>query len=422
MRTNLQRFRFLRQRLESAQFSTPRLVVITGARQTGKTTLAQAAYPDYNYINLDAIEQREAVRNIRTDAWATAVGVAILDEAQKEPIVFNKVKYAFDAGQITKSVLLGSSQIMMLQKVRETLAGRAFIYELWPLLASELVSQADAPPALPLLDRLLVEPGTADAIFTAVPNILVGEAANQGAAAIEHLLTWGGMPALLPLSDQERRKWLQSYDTAYLERDLGDLARLRDLMPFRQFQRLCALRSGQLLSYSKLARDAGLGVTTSRRYIEYLRLSYQTFLLPPYSTNLTSAVIKSPKIYWWDIGLWRQQIRYFGPVTGQLMETMVVTEIHKWIKTQERDAELAFYRTRSGLEVDLLLTTPDGIWGIEIKSARRLGRADWRGLRQVGQALGARWRGGIVAYTGATIEQLEPNLWAVPVERLLVSA
>lgn len=124
-------------------------------------------------------------------------------------------------------------------------------------------------------------------------------------------------------------------------------------MPFRQFQRLGALRSGQLLSYSKLARDAGLGVTTSRRYIEYLRLSYQTFLLPPYSTNLTSAIIKAPKIYWWDIGLWRQQKAYFGPVTGQLLETMVVAEIHKWVKTQERDAELAFYRTRSGMEVDL---------------------------------------------------------------------
>lgn len=132
-----------------------------------------------------------------TDAWAAAVGAAILDEAQKEPAVCDKVKYAFDAGQITRSVLLGSSQIMMLQKVRETLAGRAFIYELWPLLASELVSQASSPPAPPLLDHLLVEPGTADEIFTAVPNILVGEAANQSAAAIEHLLTWGGMPALL---------------------------------------------------------------------------------------------------------------------------------------------------------------------------------------------------------------------------------
>jgi predicted AAA+ superfamily ATPase len=166
------------------------------------------------------------------------------------------------------------------------------------------------------------------------------------------------MPALLPLSADERRKWLQSYETTYLERDLGDLARLADLMPFRQFQRLCALRTGQLLSYSELARDAGVAVSTTRRYVEYLRLSYQALLLPPYATNLTSAVVKTPKVYWGDLGLWRQLTRFYGPPTGAMFETMVVTEIHKWVRTAERGVEMAFYRTRSGLEVDLMLTTP----------------------------------------------------------------
>lgn len=420
MRTDLQQNRFLQQKLVS--YSTPRLVIITGARQTGKTTLARATYPALNYINLDAIEYREAVRNVRTDTWAAAIGPAILDEAQKEPAVFDKVKFAFDAGQMTQTVLLGSSQILLLQKVRETLAGRAFIYELWPLMASELVSPAGGPPpSPPLLDRLLVEPGTADTLLVAVPNVLIGEAAGRGLAAIEHLLTWGGMPALLPLSDEERRKWLQSYEVAYLERDLGDLARLHDLLPFRQFQRLCALRSGQLLSYSELSRDAGFSPTTGRHYIEYLRLSYQAFLLQPYTTNLTSAVVKSPKVYWWDLGLWRQQTHYFGPVTGPMLETLVITEIAKWVKTNERECDLAFYRTRSGLEIDLLLSTRHGVWGIEAKAGRRLASADWRSLREVGQALGQRWRGGLVVYMGTTIEKLDTNLWAVPAERLLVT-
>ena len=108
-----------------------------------------------------------------------------------------------------------------------------------------------------------------------------GEPAAAAAAAIDHLQTWGGMPGLLPLPDAERSKWLQSYDATYLERDMGDLARLDDLLPFHRFQRLCALRSAQLLSYSELARDGGLAVNTSRRYIEYLRISYQAFLMPP---------------------------------------------------------------------------------------------------------------------------------------------
>ncbi len=421
MRTNLQRFRFLQQQLQEKRPSSPRLLIITGARQTGKTTLAQTVFSDLNYINLDAIENREAIRNVRTAVWGTAVGPAILDEAQKEPSLFDKVKYAFDAGQITTSVLLGSSQILMLQKVRETLAGRAFIYELWPLLASELVAPHDEIPAMPLLHRLLTEPGTADQLLQDVPNVLIGEVGAETAVAIDYLLQWGGMPALLPLPDDERRKWLQSYETAYLERDLGDLARLQDLMPFRQFQRLCALRSGQLLSYSKLGRDAGVSVSTARRYVEYLRLSYQALLLPPYTNNLTSTVVKSPKVYWIDPGLWRQQAQYAGPVTGQLMETMVVTEIYKWVKTHELPVNLAFYRTRSGLEVDLLLTTARGIWGIEVKSAKRLGRADWRSLREVGEAVGDKWRGGLVVYRGTTIEQLQPNIWAIPVERLLIS-
>ncbi|MEZ4661816.1 MAG: DUF4143 domain-containing protein [Caldilineaceae bacterium] len=181
------------------------------------------------------------------------------------------------------------------------------------------------------------------------------------------------------------------------------------------------MRTGQLLSYSQLARDAGLSATTSRRYLEYLRLSYQAFLLPPYSTNMTSALIKSPKIYWGDMGLYRQLTRYRGPATGALFETLVVTEVHKWIKTNELDVDLAFYRTHSGLEVDLLATTPHGIWGMEIKSSLRLASADWRSLKTVGEALGSQWRGGIVVYNGPTLEQLAPNIWAVPVARLLVT-
>ena len=172
-------------------------------------------------------------------------------------------------------------------------------------MASELVHAADGAPPPPLLDALLREPGTADEQLGTVPPVhALGEEAGEAAAAIDHLLHWGGMPALLPLPDGERQKWLQSYDSTYLERDLGDLAPLNDLMPFRRFQRLCALRSGQLLSFSDLARDAGLSVSTSRRYIEYLRISYQAFLLSPWATNLTSAVVKTPKVFWGDLGLW----------------------------------------------------------------------------------------------------------------------
>jgi hypothetical protein len=382
--------------------------------------LARAVYPELRYLNLDAPEQREAIRDLRADAWADTVGEAVLDEAQKEPSLFDKVKYAFDAGEIARTVLLGSSQVLMLQRVRETLAGRAFVYELWPLMASELVHPADGAPAPPLLDTLLREPGTADERLAEMPPVRFGETAAEAAAAIEHLLHWGGMPALLPLPDAERHKWLQSYDATYLERDLGDLARLNDLLPFRRFQRLCALRSGKLLSFSELARDTGLSVSTSRRYIEYLRISYQAFLLSPWATNLTSSVVKTPKVYWIDLGLWTHLTRYQGDVTGQMFETLVVTEIQKWIKTADLPVDLSFYRTRSGLEVDLLLSTGHGIWGIEAKAGAKLGASDWRPLREVGEALGSRWRGGLVVHRGPSIQRLDQNIWAVPADRLFV--
>ncbi len=418
MRTDLQRYRFLRQKL--GPLSSPRLILLTGARQTGKTTLARAVYPDLRYLNLDAPEQREAVRELRADAWAGTVGEAVLDEAQKEPSLFDKVKYAFDAGEIGRTVLLGSSQVLMLQRVRETLAGRAFVYELWPLMASELVHPVDGRPPAPLLDTLLREPETADERLAEVPPVRFGDEAAAAAESIKHLLHWGGMPALLPLPDEERHKWLQSYDATYLERDLGDLARLNDLLPFRQFQRLCALRTGKLLSYSDLARDAGLSVSTSRRYIEYLRISYQAFLLPPWATNLTSSVVKTPKVYWGDLGLWTHLTRYQGEVTGQMFETLVVTEVQKWIKTADLPVDLSFYRTRSGLEVDLLMTTGHGIWGIEAKAGVKLGASDWRPLREVGEALGGRWRGGLIVHRGPAIQRLDQNIWAIPVDRLFV--
>ena len=421
MQSDIPVYRILSQHLLSYQ--ARHLVMLTGARQTGKTTLALQAFPNLRYVNLDLIETREQLRAVHSADWVARVGPAILDEAQKEPLVFDKVKAAFDSGALDTTVLLGSAQILMLQKVRESLAGRVIVFDLWPLMANEIGWPRTAgPPPVPLLELLLSQPGNADALLGTVPNVLVGENATRAALCIDHLLTWGGMPALLPLSEGDRRMWLQAYETTYLERDLGDIARLADLMPFRQLQRIVALRSGGLLNYGDVARDADLPATTARRYTEYLRLSYQAILIPPYFSNLTSSIVKAPKVYWTDLGIWRQLTQYFGAPTGQMFETLVVTEIHKWLRSNGHSAQLYFYRTRSGREVDVVLTTHDGVWTIEIKSAKRLAPVDWRSVREVGLTLGEAWRGGLVVYGGSTVEQLEENVWAIPVGRFLVAS
>lgn len=399
--------------------SSRRLVILTGARQTGKTTLARKLYPELRYINLDAPEDREAIRGVITARWLESVGNAVIDEAQKEPSVFEKVKHAYDLGKVGFTLFLGSSQILLLKHIRESLAGRVFIYELWPLMMSELLINDDAVlPQKPFISTILSCAGL-DRCLENVPDSLFGEEEARLKEAQEYLLKWGGMPELLYLNDGDRNVWLRSYEYTYLERDLSDLARLNDLEPFKKFQRLSALRSGQLLTYSDLARDAGVSPDTARRYLEYLRLSYQVFLLSPFSRNLTSQVVKSPKLYWVDIGLLRQLSGFKGETTGELFETMVVSEIYKWIKSMAEEAELFFYRTRSGLEVDLLIQTKQGIIGVEVKCRDNVYLSDCRPMREIALRLGEKWLGGICIYRGRRIVRLgEPSLWAIPAHRL----
>lgn len=420
MSDNKQLYRILEQRLPASD--KRRLVLLTGARQTGKTTLAKAKYTGMRYINLDAPENRDVVRTVASSLWTRDIGPAILDEAQKEPIIFDKVKFAYDDGSLLFSILLGSSQILLLKKIRETLAGRVSIFELWPLMMCEIFNDSEVAQAEPPLVDNLFSSMSCDDIFGNQPGLLLDGEDSLRRRAQDYVLQWGGMPALIVLTAEERRQWLKDYEYTYLERDVADLARLDDLMPFRKFQRLAALRSGCLLNYTELARDAAVSVDTARRYLEYLRLSYQTVVLPPYHSNLTSTVIKTPKTYWLDIGLLRHLTGVQESVTGEIYESMVVAELVKWMKTMGRDGDLYFYRTRSGLEVDILLESPAGIIGMEIKSRGVLANKDTTGLKEIASALGKRWRGGIIIYSGNEIKRVAmPQIWAVPSHRLFTS-
>jgi predicted AAA+ superfamily ATPase len=415
----IQKYRYLERFLPESK--SKRLVILTGARQTGKTTLAKVRYPKLNYINLDAPENREALRSISTVSWAQSVGNAVIDEAQKEPSLFEKVKYAFDDNAVSFCVMLGSSQILLLKKIRESLAGRVSLYEIWPLTMREIFMDIDPHDTRPpLVDRLFSKMPF-DEIFGTLPEILLEETDFKLREAEKYLLKWGGMPALLLLSEEERWKWLKDYVYTYLERDLSDLARLNDLVPFRTFQKLSALRSAQLLNYSELSRDAGLSVDTARRYLQYLNLSYQTVLLQPYYRNITSSVIKTPKLYWVDVGLLRQLGGFRSEHFGQVYETMVVGELIKWISTAQKHAEIYFYRTRSGMELDMLVQTEAGLIGIEIKSRKRYAKPDLRAMKEIAQRLGKDWRGGLLVNQGNILRKIdEPNIWVIPSRRLFI--
>jgi len=415
--TDLQAKRHLAFRLPSPD--ARRLVLLTGARQVGKTTLARAKWPELKYLNLDSAEDRQALRALPARLWSRSVGPAILDEAQKEPSIFEKLKLAFDDRSLGFSVLLGSAQVLLLQNVRETLAGRVFIFELWPLTLAELAGRGNEPQE-PLFVRLVRDAASVALILADEPPLLHGDDEAARREAANHLETWGGMPELIHLPAAERLDWLRSYHDTYLQRDLADLVRLRDLEPFHRFQRLAAFRTGGLLSYADLARDAGTSPNTARNCRGYLRLSYQAFLLSPWSGNVASGLVKSPKIFWADLGIARTLTGIHGPAPGPLFESLVVAEAQKLTRTLSLEAELSFYRSRSGLEVDLLVDTPRGVLAFEIKARETSSPTDYRPLRLLAERLGSRLLASFVVTSGGALTRgpSDGPFWSIPFHRL----
>jgi predicted AAA+ superfamily ATPase len=414
---NIQINRLVQQKLPASDEHI--LVLLTGARQTGKTTLLKSSYPDLAYFNLDAFEYREQLKRISSFSWGRDIGNAVIDEIQKEPELFDKIKFAFDEGNLQFCALSGSAQVLLLKQIRETLAGRVSILELFPFILCELVNARRDKIPTPLIGKLMTA-GNPDQIFDKLPSVLLGSEWDRLFLPEEYLIKWGGMPSLIHIPDDENKiNWFRNYSSAYLERDLSDLARLNDLMPFRTFQQLAALRSTNLLSYSELARDAGIGTETARRYLEYLRLSYQTILLPPYHKNLTSRLVKTPRIYWLDNGLLRHLSgQGFDLMNGQLFENYVAAELYKYFKTLRLDTIISFYRTRSGMEVDFCIESKGMLTGIEVKNRERIVRSDYTSLKNLKQASGKYWLCGLVVYRGNQIIRLDDGIWAVPSCRL----
>lgn len=395
------------------------LILVTGARQTGKTSLVKRHYNNLPYFNLDAIEYREQLGSISTFRWAKEVGASVIDEIQKEPALFDKIKFAYDEGDLNFSVLTGSSQVLLLKKVRETLAGRVMLLELFPFMLGELLDQAGENQTKLLFSQLLSGENI-DVILKQFSSVLLGQEWDKAINTEKWLYTWGGMAPLIHIPDpQNREYWLKDYTIAYLERDLADLANLNDLKPFRKFQQIAALRSANLISFTELSKDTGIGIETARRYLEYLRISYQAFLLQPYHKNLTSSLVKTPKLFWFDNGLLRHLSGLgFETDTGQLFENYAAAEMIKFIRTNRLNANLTFYRTRSGMEIDFILETKKGIIGMEVKNRDTISKSDFTNLKRLADAAGNEWIGGIVIYRGNKIQQYEKGLWGIPSCRL----
>lgn len=396
-----------------------RIVALTGSRQTGKTTLARDLLPHalggdpFRYLCLDDPDERLTLaRNPVALLDGPPGSLLVLDEVQKMPGLLDPVKLLADRKEGPRFLLLGSAQITLLRQVRETLAGRVSFLDLWPLSLAERAAGAERAPE-PLLGRVWDEGGKPlRALMRKGPD---AAGSRRLRTAADEALRWGGFPALEALpAGPERKAWLSDFRTSYLERDLADLGRVSDLDRFAQAQKLLAARTACLFSAAEVSRDLGVSLPTLQRYLRFLEISYQVFLLPPFHANLAKRLVRHSKLYWGDAGMARLLTERAGMEDGAIYETHVLNEILRWRSAREDPAGLFFYRTHGGLEVDFLLQGQERSLWIEARSARRVGSADAGALRRVMAETRLPGALGLLVHRGEEVAELGEGIWAVP--------
>ena len=394
------------------------IIVLTGARQTGKTTLSKNTFLESKYIAVDDPVLIDQYTSLTASQWHEYFPHAILDEVQKVPVLIESIKAVYDQFPETSYVLTGSSQFLFLNKVRESLAGRCTIFELYPLTIPELMTEKwDQDIRLSLFQEFMRKGSLPDILpsFTMYPDYAVREKSFQ------YYITNGGYPFLarIKMKDSERFEWLTDYIRTYLERDVRDLADFRSLEPFIKVQRMTALNTGNLLNYAELAKDAGITPNTARRFINYLEISYQAILLQPWSRNNLKRLVKSPKFHYLDPGVQKAIIQKRGSLTGNEYESAVIAEIYKQMKNILSPGFFYHLRTVDGREVDLLIETEKGYYAIEIKMANRVSEVDARHLKGLAPILDKPLLYSFLLSNDPAVRTISENILALPAAMFL---
>lgn len=396
--------------IRAALADTP-VVLLNGARQTGKSTLAVALAGEFGmrYVTLD---DATALAAASTDPLGFLKGLgtsAVIDEVQKVPALFPAIKALVDADRRPGGYLLtGSANVLMLPKLSESLAGRMEIISLAPLSQGELEGRRE---------------GFIDAVFRPGP---LGNPGGEGVAPLDRILAGGYPEAVSRPAGKRRDAWFASYLTAILQRDVRDLAHIEGLTDMPRLLSLLAARTSGLLNMSELSRSCGIPQTTLKRYLGLLEAAFLFQLLPAWSANLGKRLVKSPKIHLADTGLaafltGQTPARLASDPTclGRLWETFAVNELKKQATWSEARVGLYHYRTTTGQEVDVVLENAAGsLVGIEVKAATTVVGKDFSGLRALAEDGGGRVVRGVVLYNGDQTIAFGDQLAAVPLSAL----
>lgn len=356
-------------------------VVVSGPRQSGKTTLLKALFRDtHRVVNLENPDVRLRAREDPGAFLADHPPPVVLDEMQYVPELLSYIKSEIDADRRPGQwVLTGSQQFALMDKVSQSLAGRSAVLTLLPFGYAERIGRGayarDMGHWLAALS----------------PN---GEA--QHPPALSEVLLRGHYPELASRSQVDRQLWCGSYLTTYLERDIRNLANVGDLGQFERFLKLCAIRTAQILNVSEMARDIGISVPTARRWLSLLETGYQVYLLPPYYRNVGKRLVKSPKLYFTDtalasylLGLHDRSALMNGPSFGGLFETLVVVDVWKRFLHFGQMPALYYLRSRDGLEVDLVIEWAGRLHLFEIKGASTITPQHAVSLKRLADHLGS---------------------------------
>ncbi len=379
------------------------VVVVSGARQTGKSTLTTHLTEGRRVISMDDLDAR-ALARARPESLLSGHDAITIDEVQREPGLLAAIKREVDRHRVPGRFLVtGSANLLLMRGVSDSLAGRASYLTLWPMTRREQLG--------------LGQHGAWTHLFAAQPSQWM-EALKARAAPPEswvELARRGGYPtpALHLATDADRALWFDGYARTYLERDLQDLANIDALPDFRRLMRATALRVGQLVNQTELGRDVGLPQPTVHRYLNLLETSFLIVRIPAYSVNRTKRLIKSPKLYWCDTGLARHLAGEPEP-SGAAMENLVLQDLVVWRDLSARRPEICFWRTTLGEEIDFVIDLDGRLLPIEVKSTTSPRLADAAHLHAFRAEYGEQSLPGLLIHGGDRLEWLSGEVLAVP--------
>ena len=333
-------------------------VVLTGPRQSGKTTLLQHVFGrQHRYVSLDLPDVRAAAAEDPRGFLELYPPPVIFDEVQHAPHLLPYIKTKVDAHRNRKGqyLLTGSQNLLLAEKITESLAGRAAMLRLFPLSRREAEGRPNASLAW---ERKGV----------------VSSSGSHGFGALWQSFIRGGYPELAIQPDRDAFLWHGSYIQTYLERDVRTVRQVGDLTQYQNFLRVLAARSAQLLNLTDVARDLGVAVNTAKAWLSVLEATYQVVVVRPYFANVGKRLVKTPKVYFTDVGtlcylagLKDPEHAAAGPMGGAIFETAVLAEIVRSLTHRGMDPRVYFWRTLAGTEVDFVVETDVGLVPIEVK-------------------------------------------------------